>query len=301
MKLGVNLSFAVKRLPEAREWARFVRESLGLDLVQFTFDLLDPWTPKTHRRALAAQARRAAQDYGITIHSAFVGLAAYSYNGLLHPEQAGRQAARAWWERAIELTADLGSTGLGGQLGGLSVADAARPHVARERLEQAFQAWSELSRIAADAGLETLYIEPTPLTREFPHTLEMSRQMASDWAGRTAIPVKYAVDVGHAIYRPLYGDNLAASLESWLVELADDIGLLHLQNTDGHSDSHWGWPDPRGTFDVARFGAVVKQAGLEDRPIFIEVFYPFELADEAVLDNIKSTVAHCKAALGLSR
>ncbi len=298
MRLGVNLSFAVKRLPEAAQWAKFVREELGLDIIQFTFDLIDPWTPEAPRRALAAQARQAAADYGITIHSAFVGLAAYTYNGLLHPEEAGREAARLWWERAIALTAELGSTGIGGQLGGLSVADAADPDVAKARYEEAFAAWTALSRTAADAGLETMYIEPTPLQREFPHTVEMCAQMARDWRGQTAIPVKYALDVGHALYKPLYGED--AALDRWLSELADDIGLLHLQNTDGGSDSHWGWPDPRGTFDVAAFGRQVRQAGLEDRPIFIEVFYPFELADAAVLDNIKSTVAHCKAQLGLS-
>jgi hypothetical protein len=42
MPLGVNLCFAVKRMPEPERWAAFVREDLGLDRVQFTFDLLDP-------------------------------------------------------------------------------------------------------------------------------------------------------------------------------------------------------------------------------------------------------------------
>ena len=42
MKFGVNLSFAVKRWPEPEVWAAFVRSELGVTLVQFSFDLLEP-------------------------------------------------------------------------------------------------------------------------------------------------------------------------------------------------------------------------------------------------------------------
>src|SRR5437667_10579008 len=77
MKFGINLSFAVKRWPEPPAWAKLVRETLGLNLVQFTYDLLDPWSPEPMRRNMAAQVRQAAQDFGITIESAFSGLANY--------------------------------------------------------------------------------------------------------------------------------------------------------------------------------------------------------------------------------
>ena len=40
MNFGINLSFAIKRWPEPAVWAGLVRETLGLDLVQFTYDLL---------------------------------------------------------------------------------------------------------------------------------------------------------------------------------------------------------------------------------------------------------------------
>ena len=66
MRLGVNLCFAVKRLTEPEAWAEFVRADLGLDTVQFTFDLLDPWWPEVHRRTLIrrVRARRAGAGPG---------------------------------------------------------------------------------------------------------------------------------------------------------------------------------------------------------------------------------------------
>ena len=84
-------------------------------------------------------------------------------------------------------------------------------------------------------------------------------------------------------------------MPEWLNGLGSSIGALHLQNTDFQSDSHWGWPDPRGLFDLARFAADVRAAGLQDVPAFLEIIYPFELADQAVLESIASSVAHCRA------
>lgn len=40
-RLGINNCFAVKRWPEPERWAAIVRERLGLDLVQHSFDLVD--------------------------------------------------------------------------------------------------------------------------------------------------------------------------------------------------------------------------------------------------------------------
>ena len=92
MNLGINLGFALKRWPEPERWARLVREDLGLETVQFTLDLLDPWWPEPERQAIAERVRRAIDDFGLTLHSAQLGLAWYTYNGLLHPEAAGHDA-----------------------------------------------------------------------------------------------------------------------------------------------------------------------------------------------------------------
>ena len=294
MKFGINLSFAVKRWPEPTEWARLVRETLGLSHVQFTYDLLDPWSPEPMRRAMAAQVRQAAEDFGITIESAFSGLANYCYDGLLHPDSAGRRISVEWWKRAFDLAAELGAEASGGPVGAMSVAAAADP----ERREQLYRglldSMEELSQAAAAAGLKCFLVECTPLAREVPYTVEQANKFMSDLKGRCQVPVQFLVDVGHALYQPLYGSN--ARMVDWLRGLGKFIGAFHLQNTDFQSDSHWGWPDNRGFFDVGAFSKEVCDAGLEHVPAHLEVFYPFELADDTVLANIKSSVLHCRRA-----
>jgi len=294
MESGINLSFALKRWPEPERWARLVREELGLELVQFTFDLLDPWWPAAERGAMAARVRRAVADQGLTLHSAQIGLAWYTYNGLLHPDPMGRAVAREWWKRAAATAAELGAPAVGGPLGAFSVADAAEPAIAERRSSELIDDLFAACEVAAAAGLQGLLVEPTPLPREIPHSVEQSRRLMDTLRGQTAVPVAYVLDVGHALYRPLYGPKV--DLVDWLAPLRDDIGVIHLQNHDFMSDAHWGWPDTRGTFQVEALAKAMRATSLDEVPVMLELFYPFELADDAVLTNITSSVQHCRAA-----
>jgi sugar phosphate isomerase/epimerase len=295
VELGINLGFAFKRWPEPERWAALVREELGLEMVQFTLDLLDPWWPEAERRALAARVRRVADANGLTIHSAQLGLAWYTYNGLLHPEPEGRAIAREWWRRAIATGAELGVPAVGGPLGAFSVAESRDAETVTRRSAELVEDVVAISEEAAAAGLGAILIEPTPLPRELPHTIPQAQRLAEDLRGQTAVPVQWVIDVGHALYRPLYGADV--TLEDWLVPLRDDIGLLHLQNHDYQSDTHLGWPDARGQFDVAAFAGTVRDGGLGDVPVAIELFFPFEMDDEAVLATVRSTVDHCREVL----
>lgn len=295
MQFGINLGFAVKRLPGASEWARFVREKLHLDIVQFSFDLIDPFMPLAARTALAAQVRQAARDFDITIHSAQVGLACYTYNGLLHPDQTARQAALEWWLNAVEVAAALEVTAVGGPLGAMSMWEARHPHLVERRYQDLLVALIRITEAAQRAGLQSVLVEPTPLKREVPYTIEQALQLQTDLQGRAAVPVTYVLDIGHALYQPLYGSN--ATLEAWFNAVGQHISVLHLQNTDFQSDSHWGWPDTRANYPVDQFAAQVRKASLENVPVFLEVFYSFEADDDSVLANVVSSVEHCKAAL----
>lgn len=293
MDFGINLGFAIKRWPQPEEWAAVVRERLGLDLVQFSFDLLDPWWPE-HRR-LAARTRAAADERGIRIQSAQVGLAAYTYNGLLHPDPDARAAAVEWWSRAIDVAVELGCEAMGGPVGAITVPEAAQGGARERRYAELLETMAQLGERARASGLGSLLVEPTPLPREIPGTIEESVRLAADLETRCAVPVRYVLDVGHALFQPLYGPG--AALADWLRPLTAHIGVLHLQNTDFQSDSHWGWPDARGLLDVAGFAADVRAAGLESVPAFLELFDPFEADDDDVLRRAASSVEHCRSRL----
>jgi D-erythrulose 1-phosphate 3-epimerase len=294
MELGINLSFALKRWPEPERWAAIVDERLGLRSIQFTLDLIDAWWPQAERSALARSAKAAADAHGIAIHSSQIGLAGYTYNGLLHPEKAARSVARDWWGRSIELAAELGAGAAGGPLGALSAADAADPARRDSLYAELLEHVHQLADQAMRQGLTALLVEPTPLPREIPSTIAQTEQLLADCAG-TAVPLQLVIDVGHALYRPLYGDG--ATLEQWLRPLAPQIGVLHLQNHDFRSDAHWGWPDVRGSYDPRELVRDASACGLTGVPVFIELFFPFEQDDAEVLALVESSVAACRSAI----
>jgi sugar phosphate isomerase/epimerase len=290
MTFGINLGFAPKRWPEPEAWARLVREDMGLDAVQFSFDLLDPWWPDPARLNQAERVRAAAEKYGLEIHSAQIGIASYTFNGLLHPEPELRALAEEWWERAIEVSAAMGAGAVGGPLGALTHSSALAAGE-RDRIHaEAVAAIGRLAERAAAAGLTALLVEPTPQGREIPSSIAEAARFADD-VRDAAVPVQYVLDIGHALYEPLYGSG--GTLAEWYAAVGADIGILHVQNTDFQSDSHWGWPDPRADYDLAGFAAEAHAAGLDGVPVFLEVFYPFEWSDDLVHANAVSSVEHC--------
>lgn len=290
MPLGVNLCFAVKRLPEPEHWAAFVREDLGLDHVQFTFDLLDPWWPLDERAAMVARTVAAARRHGLTIDSAFVGLAHYVPSGLLDPDPDARSVALRWWHRAVDTAADLGARAVGGPLGTMSVTDASDPVRRRRRYEDLLDAVDAIAAHTERAGLAEFLIEPTPIGREIPATIAACHQLLGDL--RRTGTVGVTLDVGHAVYQPLHGTD--AGTAEWVRELGGHIRCVHLDNADGHSDPHWGWPDQRGTVDVAAFARELTDAGLGEVPVMLEVYPRFEDDTDQVLALIAGSVEHCR-------
>ena len=55
MKIGLNLSFAVKRWLEPEYVAKMLRQDLGAKYIQFSWDIVDPWWPSVSRDTLARQ------------------------------------------------------------------------------------------------------------------------------------------------------------------------------------------------------------------------------------------------------
>jgi sugar phosphate isomerase/epimerase len=185
---------------------------------------------------------------------------------------------------------------MGGPAGAITVAELGDGGLRERRYQELLETVAGLSDHARAAGLEALLIEPTPLVREIPSTIEECERLARDLARRSAVPVRYVLDVGHALFQPLYGSEI--SFPDWLAALAPHVGALHLQNTDFQSDSHWGWPDERGLFDVAAFAVEVRAAELDAVPVFLELFDAFEADDDQVLRQAAASVEHCRRALG---
>ncbi len=300
LTLGVNTCFAVKRWPEPRRWASIVVDELGLADCQVTLDLFDPSLEPDAVGPYADMVRTEATAAGLTVHSTFTGLAAYSQNLLLHPDQQARESAEAWLRRAVDLSSRIGARGAGGYVGAMSAADADDP-ARRELLLSALRRSMErLSDHAARAGLEFLLFENMAVEREFGHTIDEALDLEA-WADGdgSGAPWKLCLDLGHPCALRTGGpsDDPLAWIESpWR---RDPVFQIQQANRDG--DHHWPFTPERnqeGLLDAREVVGTLRRRRPQDEVhLFLEVIHPPECPDDRVLDDLRASVAYWRDAL----
>lgn len=287
VKLGLNLSFAVKRWLDPVQLAKMIKNDFKIDHVQFTWDLIDPWWPEEYRDVMARQYREAFADAGVVIDGTFGGLASYSYAHLLAPAKEQRLAAVAFFKRAIDLTVEMGCPVMGTPVGGMSYDEARDPAKREERYQDMLAALRELAAYGKEKGLKEIHIEATPLITEFPHSPEVSVKMMQDLEGST-IPIKLLIDWGHALFKPLLKEE--ADMDLWFEKCAPYIGSIHLQQTDGLWDRHWDFTNENGIVTGKMIKEATEKAHLDDIPQYLEVVTIFEDDDDHVYDGMKKTM-----------
>lgn len=293
MKLGLNLSFAVKRWLKPEQLALICKRDLKVDHVQFTWDLIDPWWPEEQRQVLASQYREAFSNAGISIDGSFGGLASYTFAHFLAPSKEQREIALTFFKRAVDLTSELGCTIMGTPIGGMDNSEAFDPVIREERYNDAIRLLKDLAVYAKGKGIEEIQIEATPLYTEFPHDTAASNKLMKDLEDAE---VRYTllIDWGHALFKPLMGEE--ADMKHWYETCKNYIGAIHLQQTDGLLDCHWDFTK-EGIVDPEYILEVTEETGLEDIPIYLEVVPPFEETDQYVLDGMIKSMNILRAAL----
>ncbi|MCU5773229.1 sugar phosphate isomerase/epimerase [Erwiniaceae bacterium BAC15a-03b] len=293
MKLGLNLSFAIKRWLGGEQLAKVVSQDLAIDRVQFTWDLVDPWWPARERNAVAREYADAFRAAGITVESTFGGLASYCYNHLLAPSATLRDLGKEHLRRAIDMTAEMEVAATGMPLGSYSAQDALDVARREEIYQRALQSLVDVARYAKIRGLSTLLIEPVPLTTEFPSSAEDALRLMTDLDGETDVPVRLLVDWGHALFTPIFGEH--ANMEHWIAQCGDYIAAYHIQQTDGLLDRHWSFTQP-GIVTPQRLSAFWRDNQLTDQTYLLEMIYPFEQTDAFVLQDMQQGIQLLKSA-----
>lgn len=293
MKLGVNLCFAIKRWIEAPQLASIVKNTLGMDYAQYTWDLTDPWWPEGPRDKLACAYAKAFREAGITIESTFGGLASYTYSHFLAPSDDLRALGHQHFKRAIDMTAAMEVPAAGMPFGSYSASDAVNPRRREDIYKIALDLLIDLSRHAKTRGLSTLLIEPVPLGTEFPAHAREALRLMTDLEGNTDVPVRLLVDWGHALFEPLFKDE--ADMDHWMSVCGGYIHAYHIQQTDGQLDRHWNFTQ-NGIVTRERLEGHWRKYKLDNQTYFLEIIYPFEATDEYVLKDMTDATRLLRAA-----
>ncbi len=297
MKIGLNLSFAMKRWMEPDKLAHMIRNDFDIAHVQFSWDFIDPWWPEAQRDVLAANFKKAFDAEGVNIDCTFGGSANYVFAHLLAPAKEQRDAALIFLKRAADLTLDLGTTAMGTPLGGLSYDDARNPERRELRYQEMLEYMRELAAYGKQRGLTEIHVEPTPVFGEIPYNLEESLRLMEDLKD-TDIPVKLLLDWGHALCKPVLKEE--ADIELWFNKCAPYVGAIHLQQMDGIWDRHWDFSqEDRGIITPELMLRATHNAGLDDIYQYLEVVTIYEDDDDNVYRNMKKTMEYLHRELGV--
>ncbi|MTI61464.1 MAG: TIM barrel protein [Firmicutes bacterium] len=287
MKVGLNLSFAVKRWLEPEQLAFMVRNDFKTKYVQFTWDLLNPWWPSGQRDKMARNWSKAFAREEIILDGTFGGLASYTYPQLMARTTEERKISLEFFKRAIDMTVALGAKSIGTPLGGMTHNDAYNKTRRQEIYQIVLGHIRELAIYAKQSGLEKIIIEPTPLYTEFPSDPESTLKLMQDLEGTTDIPVRVLVDWGHALFKPLLKNK--ADMDLWLKTCQNYIECFHLQQTDGQLDRHWDFTK-QGIISLELIKEITEKNKVSDLIQYLEVIYAFEETDEDVYQNLKKTM-----------
>lgn len=293
LELGINNCFAVKRWPQADEWAELIVGELGLGIVQHSLDLSILGGMDGDE---AGQIRRACDGAGLHVDSVFTGLSAYSSNMLLDPAAGVRDQGEQYWRQAILFAAALDAGAVGGHVGSLSRRDADDPDRRRALWSELTDRLGRLSELARERGVDTLLVENMACDREPCRMSEVASLLAPGDATRARIAL--CLDVGHQCVPSVVGDD--NDPYAWLTAMGPRTAIVHLQQSDAAGDHHWPFTaeyNARGRIQAARVLEALDSSGPSAVTLMLEIIPPFEADDGKVLDELRESVDYWKQAL----
>ena len=235
-RLGINTGFAVNRYSEPDEWVRIVGDKLGLNIAQFTADMLNVNLPTDIVYKQIGLIQKACQLYNVEITSTFTG-AFTRVNHLAHPDPDIRKYWVSWFKRFVDLSVDLGSKSMGSHFGIFTHLDNNNPQTRYIRRQQNIDGWHDIANYAKNKGLDFISWEPMSISREQGETISEARRLQRDVNINSPLPFKMCLDVDHGDLSSL--DSRDTDPYEWMDEFAIESPLIHLKQTSIDKPGHW--------------------------------------------------------------
>ncbi|HIJ65396.1 MAG TPA: TIM barrel protein [Candidatus Hydrogenedentes bacterium] len=296
--LGISTGFAINRFPEPDDWVSVVADELGLDTVQFTADLLNPFMPEDVVARQADKIRNECEHKGVRIETTFTS-AFTRVNHLLHPDEEIQRVWVDWFKKFFRLSYDLGAEGTGSHFGIMSVRDNADPAARERRICQGVAAWRELAEYGAAIGLNYLMFEPMSVPREVGETIRATQDILDRCAEGFAIPMLLCLDVDHGDLES--GDPRDTDPHAWIRELGRFAPCIHIKQSLPDKGGHYPFTaeyNAQGTIVPEELLATMRRARIEECTLLLEISHRERRpADATVVSDLKESVAYWRSAV----
>jgi sugar phosphate isomerase/epimerase len=298
VSLGINTGFAINRFPEPEDWVSVVADDLGLDNIQFTADLLNPFLPEAIVAREAEKIRTLCERKNVRIETAFTS-AFTRVNHVLHPDPEVRRAWIDWLKKFLKLSRELGVEGAGSHFGIMSVRDNADPAVRAVRIEQGVQAWRELADYGAELGLSYLMFEPMSIPREVAETIAATRDILDLCSEGFAIPMLLCLDVDHGDLESTDPDD--TDPHAWLRAFGKVTPCIHIKQSLRDKGGHYPFTreyNERGKIIPSEILATMRAAGVEKATLLLEISHRERWPmDYRVVADLKESVEYWRPAV----
>lgn len=296
--LGINTGFAINRFPEPDDWIGIVANELGLDTVQFTADLLNPFLPETVVQREAEKIRSLCAAKAVRIETTFTS-AFTRVNHLLHPTPEIQRVWVDWFKRFFALSRTLGAEGSGSHFGIMSVRDNADPMVRERRIQQGVDAWRELSDYGAELGLRYLIFEPMSVPREVAETIPATADILRRCESGFAIPMRLVLDVDHGDLQS--ADPSDTDPHAWIRAFGRVSPCIHIKQSLRDKGGHYPFTakyNADGKIVPDEILATMRESGIERCTLLLEISHRERWpSDYTVVSDLKESVEYWRPAV----
>lgn len=296
--LGINTGFAINRFPEPDDWVGIVADDLGLDTVQFTADLLNPFLPANLVAHEIETIRGLCDSRGVRVQTAFTSQFT-RVNHLMHPNPEVRRVWVDWFKTFLRLSRNVGAEGVGSHFGIMSVRDNADPATRDTRVAQAVEAWRELSEYGAELGLGYLMFEPMSVPREVAETIPATSDILRRCASGFAIPMRVCLDVDHGdLQSPDPNDT---DPHAWIRAFGRVSPCIHIKQSLRDKGGHYPFTakyNEQGRIVPGEILRTMRESGIETCTLLLEISHRERWpSDNSVVDDLKASVAYWRPAI----
>lgn len=292
-RLGVNTGFAVNRFTVPEQWVPLVRNELGIEIVQFTADLLNASLPESLVFKIADRTRSVADRCGLGIESAFTS-AFTRVNHLSHPDEDVRAYWLGWFFKFVDIAVVLGARAVGSHLGILTVPDFEDAEIRALRYRQTLDGWRRIAGYAASKGLRYLLWEPMSVSREYGATLPGAACIQRDLNRDSELPILMCLDVDHGNARS--GDVRDGDPYVWLETFGKASPEVHIKQSTTDKGGHWPFTaehNASGKIEPARVLEALERSGARKVLLWLEIsFREREPYESRVITDLKQSVEY---------
>ncbi len=296
--LGINTGFATNRFPEPEDWVSIVADELGLDTIQFTADLLNPFLPADIVARETAKIRALCDAKGVRVQTAFTS-AFTRVNHLLHPDPDIQRVWVEWFKKFMGLARALGAEGVGAHFGILSVRDNADAARRAARIEQGIRSWRELSEYGAELGLSYLLFEPMSIPRELAETIAATQDLLDRCSDGFAIPMKLCLDVDHGDLQST--DPRDTDPHAWIRAFGIHSPCIHIKQSLRDKGGHYPFTaqyNAQGKIVPEEILGTMREAGIETCTLLLEISHRERWPqDYTVVSDLKESVEFWRPAV----